>query len=131
MSFALIDLLKKNISINLQRSASVILEQKGDKMPVNGYFDEELNSLSCAIGKPQYEWVPVFIHEYCHYLQWTKNLKLYKKYIKYNAGEKTDLWLARKLSLPRSEVSQCINLVRDFELDCEKRVVRLMKKYRV
>ena len=64
---------------------------------VNGYFDSDTKIFMCCIGKDMSEWMPIYIHEYCHFKQWE---------------EKADVW----------ENGSDLEL----EADCERRVVDMI-----
>ena len=52
------------IKVRLPKTQTVIV----DNIKVNGYFDDDIQKmLKCAIGKPEKEWFPMFVHEYCHF----------------------------------------------------------------
>lgn len=96
-------------------------------IPCSGYFDEE--SLVVATKKKNIQdWLDILVHESCHLDQFTEKssfwfpdevgLHVVESWIK---GKKINVSKAREAFL------NTINL----ELDCEKRTVRKLKKYKI
>lgn len=68
-------------------------------------------------------YLPTFIHEYCHFLQWknksvyfTKGIKSTERYYKWLGGETEDV-----------DISDLRN-IQKMELDCDRRAIKIIKK---
>jgi len=95
-----------------------------------GYFDEDDRILVVATRKPQKDWLPILVHEFCHSQQWVEKEPLY---IKITKNKKLDLmwdWLEGK-DMPMSVVRKSIRAYQKMELDCEKRSVRHIKNFQL
>lgn len=130
LSEAIIDMLQHHVSLKLLNK-NKIREVIGKKVfRYNGYFDEP-PTFACAIGKPQKEWLLIFIHEYCHFCQWKEKEPKYLKVDKTKGMEDYDNWLAYKAELSPQVVKKCTRVVQEMELDCEKRVVEIIQNYQL
>lgn len=67
------------------------------------------------------EWMGVLLHEYCHFLQWRDDSKVWNQFCDY------DITYSSILNHPQKFKKQLVALI-ELELDCEKRVVRIIKK---
>jgi len=98
-------------------------------MRTNGYFDHmsEPARLAVATGDSA-KWFWVFVHEYCHFNQWIEQCAgwlEYEKYVKH-----WDVYASGICpNVKGMDVIKEFQCARDLELDCEKRVVRMIKKY--
>lgn len=124
ISEALIEMIENKVSINLLRKN--IIDMNGTC--VNGFFTGKPLTFNCAMAKAQKDWVPVFLHEYCHYKQFKENSKKWDNFLKVG-GYKIWDWINNKIELNSSELKEIVNVTRDLELDCEKRVIKIIEKY--
>lgn len=90
----------------------------------SGYFDEENRVLACATNKK--DWLSILVHEYGHMTQWIDNCKTWKKMEDTSATYKVDKWLGGGKV---KHVNYHIDIVKNLELDNEKRSVKLIKDY--
>jgi hypothetical protein len=92
-----------------------------------GEHDAESKSFVVRIKDSIEEWFPNFIHEYCHYLQVKDN-----KFVGSIWNETLSLlwdWVdGGKAAPPEEKRVLYVNRVRRLELDCEKRVVKEIRK---
>lgn len=98
----------------------------------NGYFDSEKLDLKCAINKPILEWIPILVHEYSHFEQWKENCPSWR-HIEINGQDISDdmfLWISGK-RVVNSRLRKIISKVRNCELDCEKRAVQIIHKFKL
>lgn len=107
---------------------SVSLE--GD-LPASGFFDAKRKKGVLGVGtcKPINEWLPVLVHESCHMDQWEQNEPLWKK----SENQKYNIfgdWLIGK-RCNKEQAYKCINVLKELELDCEKRAVEKIKCYKL
>lgn len=114
---ALQELIAKGVSIHL------IAKDKVGKW--SGYFDDTAPELKMATGKPKEEWLPIFVHEYCHFLQW-QDENFSDDHIDWDAIEE---WTDGNKKMKREAIVPLLYGARDVELDCEKRTLELIRRY--
>lgn len=90
----------------------------------SGYFDEDQKHIK--IGRKTPDFLSILVHEYCHFLQYINNSRVYQKSEK--ASRIVDNWFAGKNYSPLI-LKRAFFIVRSMELDCEKRAVRLIRKF--
>ena len=98
---------------------------------VNGFFGEEEKLLSCAMDKPRQKWLPILLHEYCHFKQWQTQCRAWKRTY-FNGEDISDaifLWVKHKKRYKFADLKRYAAATRDVEADCEKRAHRLIKKF--
>jgi hypothetical protein len=90
------------------------------------YFNSKQKPvLRVAIGKKtEEEWFGVLIHEYCHFLQWKDNCRVWK------AFNKADFSFSSIIDDPKKYEKEILILIR-LELDCEKRSYNLINKTKI
>lgn len=125
---AIVELLDNKVGIQLLRKRRVQFGDKKEDLS-NGFFNDKPLEFACAMSKPQKDWIPIFLHEFCHFRQWKEQVKVWTDLGKYNAEDKLWDWLDGKENLSKIELKRVAMIVRDMELDCEKRVVKLVNKY--
>jgi hypothetical protein len=89
-----------------------------------GYFDDTEKVIKIA-GQSQ-EFLSTLVHEYSHFLQYINKLKIYKK--SNIAGYIIDDWF-RGNEYPEKKLKRAFFIVRAMERDCEKRAIKLIKKF--
>ena len=112
------------IKVRLPKSKTVMI----DGVKVNGYFDDEDEMvLKCAIGKPEKEWFPIFVHEYCHFRQYIEKPSAWRTYSK----EKSDIFFSwiQGQNFHAKTVKRFVKRTVAIELDCEKRVAEAIDKF--
>lgn len=122
----------KSLGIKLIISSTKKFVSMGkDDVETSGYFDAKSNEQKGILGvgtkRPISEWLPVLVHESCHMDQWNEGLPIWKKSenMKYNMF---DDWLMNK-RCNKKDAYYCIDILRDIEIDCEKRSVEKIIKY--
>ena len=95
-----------------------------DGFRCSGYFDECGGTI--AVARKSNEFMQVLVHEYCHFLQYINNSKIYKKC--YDASFIVDQWLKGK-NYPIKKVKRAFFLVRAMERDCERRALKIIKDF--
>jgi len=125
LSHALLDMITNKVSLSLPRKYKVLIE---DNIKVNGYFDEP-KTFVVAMSKPVNKWLPIFVHEYCHYRQSIEKEPCYVNFDKVDGIDEYDPWLAGKAELTKEQLLACTRACQELELDCEKRAVEIMKKF--
>jgi hypothetical protein len=89
-----------------------------------GYFDESKKIIKIAANCTNF--LETLVHEYCHFLQCINNSKIYKK--SDLAGYIIDTWFRGQEYSPE-KIKRAFFLVRAMERDCEKRAVKVIKKF--
>jgi len=110
---------KYNVNCSLRRLKSVNLD--GDTLKCSGWFDESVPELVVAMNRQ--DWIEILAHEYSHLTQWVDKIPLWEK------SEKSLScvwgWLQGENV---KNIKKHLSVVRDLELDNEKRTVNLIKK---
>jgi len=121
---SLMEMIENNVNLKLLYKNRVNIPN--DNNFLNGYFNDYPLEFSCAMLKPQKEWIPIFLHEYCHFKQWKEKSILWEDLKKIQ--NKLWKWIDHKIELDSEELREVISITINIELDCEKRVVKLIKK---
>jgi hypothetical protein len=105
---------------------SILLQQSKKIGDFGGSFDYENKEFIVSMqNKMGFE---IFIHEYCHYLQWKTDRKYFMKLIN-NCGIVFD-WLDGKF-FRKDIIEYAIRGVIELEWDCEKRALDQIKQYKL
>ncbi len=99
---------------------------------MGGYLSEEPLELGVATKKPQKIWVPFLLHEDSHLDQLLEQSPLFTqtKIRGVCASEIITNWVEGKDYSPNT-IQQAIALIRDMELDCERRALKKIKKFQL
>ncbi len=99
----------------------------------NGFFNPESNEMAISIGKPVEKWLDTLVHESCHFDQWVQNCKTWRDMIAIKPDACTQLfeWVFDERKLSKEKVMKMACIMRDLELDCERRSVEKIKKYKL
>jgi hypothetical protein len=89
-----------------------------------GFFNDQEKMIK--IARHSANFLETLVHEYSHFLQYINDSKIYKKSDK--AILMVDEWFAGK-NFPENELRRSFFIIRAMERDCEKRAVRLIKKF--
>lgn len=112
----------KGVQFKVTDGAFLVL----DGLRCNGYFVEEPTPiLAVATGKSSRKWFKTLVHEYCHMLQWLEQTRKWKD------SAKSDYmwsWFVGEDRVTRRQAYRSALYALDLELDCERRVLRLIKK---
>lgn len=114
-------ILSSDISVNIT-----------DGIKVGGYFSDDSDGtkpvLACAIGQPNFERaITLFAHESSHLDQWSEKNDLW---VRSNGISIIDDWLEGK-EVDEEKLDRAIKTTIDLELDCEKRTIDKIKKYKI
>ena len=104
------------------------------KSRVSGYFAEDSKELVCTTKKPESEWLEIFIHEFSHYEQWKENSYTWKLSVLPDGEDSSDLlfsWINGSKDFSKKKLNEIVWRARMLELDCEKRAVKNIKKYKL
>ena len=113
-----------DMSVVFHHAVKVPLDNRGY---VSGYFDDYSKKLHVARNSPI--WLSVLVHEYCHFLQWENDVSVWKKFEKNYKHWET--WVDKRKNLSEKQLNKEFLAVRNLELDCEKRAVKIIKKYKL
>lgn len=124
LSVALNDMVARKVEIKLINKKQIA----EDEVKCNGYYLEKPAIFCCAMRKPIKQWLHVFVHEYCHFLQSKEKSALVKKFDR--ASEKGFWeWLNHEKELDKKAVDYCIEHIKNLECDCENRAVNIIKEF--
>jgi len=127
VSDIVIELIKNKITVILEQTKELHVS---DNITCDGFFNDE--TFVCAVGKPVNTWLSTFVHEYCHFLQMKENCKEHVEYSNNKTVALIDDWIEDEtLKISNVRIKRACELIRDLELDCEKRTVEKMKEYGV
>ena len=89
-----------------------------------GFFNDQEKMIK--IARHSANFLETLVHEYSHFLQYINNSKIYNKSDK--AILMVDQWFAGK-DFPQDKLRRSFFIIRAMERDCEKRAVKLIKKF--
>lgn len=121
------DCIKNDIKLFLHHEKYVVEEWGG----CSGYFDAENKMIVVATKKKKSDWLGVLAHEYCHMLQWLRDVKVWTDCFHYglDTAEIIDLWLKGFVELTNEQKYNYIDRTIKLERDCEQRTVAVIEKY--
>lgn len=144
------DKLIESKEIDFYEDSREITQTFTSKEDCMGCFEiiNDTPKLIVAVGGDKPTAYGVFIHEYCHYLQWKENdpyylnewltkeeAKRFKKFFKklklIECNYVLDYWKVGKYELSPEEVSDFTRRTIEVEWDCERRVIELLKENKV
>lgn len=108
-----------DVSIKLLNTVSV---QYAENIHCAGYFEAE-PELVIKVAKKQKDWLPIFVHESCHFDQWKEEDPVWEYN---NSCAYVDEWLQGEKV---KNINKHIEQVQELELDCEKRTYNKIIKY--
>ena len=98
----------------------------------NGFFDPEKNRMAISIGKPVDKWLNTLVHESCHFDQWVQRDHNWTSMMQYETDACTQLfnhWVHGHKKISKEVAIIMARIMRDLELDCERRTIAKIKKY--
>jgi hypothetical protein len=131
---------KSNLTIKIVRELldhgfSVLLHNKENLDGYGGWFCAEKGDEELVVAMKHHMGFEILIHEYCHFLQWKTDRKLWDKsqstydflfdwisspYLQYNIYVK-----GREVT--EEQLNQSLHDIIELEHDCEKRVLKIVK----
>lgn len=126
----------KNINNFLNKSLKKLKENNipihlsfNKKEVVDNYFDGGFFSkdkFACFANCRFNYWLSIYVHEYCHFLQYLDN----------NVDKNDEFFITiedwingKKINIKK--IQKSIDYIQKIELDCEKRSIKLIKKYKL
>lgn len=122
---------KQNFTIKVVRELlsygfSVHLHQKEHIDGYGGWFGTDLGEEEFVVAMKHHMGFEILIHEYCHFLQWKTDRKLWEKST--NTYDILFDWISNKDSIVSDNLlDQSLHDILEIEHDCEKRVLKLVK----
>lgn len=109
-----------------------LLEEE-DGSTCEGYFSDDPLELVVATRCLYTDFISTLVHEYSHFEQWIEESKYFAggKYFsggKYNYHSILERWIGGE-NFTKKTIERTIDVVRNCELDCERRSVENIKKY--
>lgn len=102
-----------------------------------GLYDENESLLTVCVtdseGKINSDWIKLFIHESCHMDQDVEKSDIWSASVigDTNAFSIVDEWLSNIIELSPTQIEKYIDIMQAIEIDCEKRSVQKIKKYKL
>jgi len=115
------ELSQEGITVKFMGTNLINYTYNGRKDSCGGFFDTK--TLAIATKMSETEWIPTFLHEYSHYLQW-KSSGVWEV----SDVDPYDKWISGKKVNEKKARESMICLLRD-ESDCEKKAVNLIRQY--
>lgn len=112
-----------NVEVSLRKVGFVKAQ---DGVRCAGYFEEKLKGATLVSSLNRPDWIEILAHEFSHMRQWQEESPIWL-----NSGESfvaLDRWLSGSNV---RHMDKHISAVRDLELDCEKRAVKLIKEWKL
>lgn len=117
-----------SFDLNLEITQGKYLYGVGGR--ASGYFDSDDSTIKVAGGKSIKKWLPVLVHEFCHYQQMIEKYPLF--FSKINGEDAYDLfysWLQFEKEYDYEIVKESIQKIILVEKDCEMRSVKLINRF--
>lgn len=110
----------------LSNGFSVLIHRKKELDGYGGWFGAEEGEKELVVALDHDMGFEVFLHEYCHYLQWKENRELWdKSLLTYDILFE---WIDKpELTYTDEQINQSLNDIIELEHDCEGRALRLLK----
>lgn len=105
-----------------------LLMEKAIDEKYGGWFGSEKDEKEFVVAMKRDCAFEIFIHEYSHYLQWKHNRSFFNKKLK-GCNILFD-WLDGK-KYSEKVISKAVKDTIELEWDCEKKVLQLIKKYKL
>ena len=116
--------LKLNVEFKITKTKQV---DNGDHCLCSGYFEDDSGGSRARLlvaGKHK-NWFETLIHEFCHLKQWKEHDPIWQ-----NEHEHFWDWVSGEVpKLSKKHIVMSVRRLRNLELDCEKRAVRMIRKY--
>ncbi len=117
---------KHNVKVHLPKQSCVYIGE----LACGGYSSD--TEIAVGIDKPQEIWFPILAHEYCHMMQTVEKAKVSLQadqpfYDRLDAITIFHDWI-EGTDYPRYAVQKAYTRSRNIELDCEKRVAKLIQQ---
>lgn len=120
---------KNRITIRVSED-KLVYENETDKTGCVGYFSSYNRELAISVyDKNIIKWVGLLVHESCHMDQYLEDRVFWNRCI--NGTANFFEWLDHKREFTPRQLEKNRNLAIELELDCEKRSIEKIKKYKL
>ena len=110
----------------LAHNFSVLLHKKDNLDGYGGWLGTDEGEQELVVALNHHMGFEIFIHEYCHFLQWKHDRKFWD-----DSTEYYDIlfdWVAdHNLSIEDNVLQKSLETILSIEHDCERRVLKLVK----
>jgi len=110
----------------LNNGFSVMLHKKDNLNGYGGWFGTDEGEEEFVVALNHHMGFEIFIHEYCHFLQWKTDRKFWD-----SSCEHYDTlfdWVENKeVTVSEEDLQASLHTILSIEHDCEKRVLKLME----
>lgn len=120
----------KKSRLELRLSDTELVYAPEDPVPTRGYFLEDPLILAVGMDTRIGNWLALLLHESCHFDQWREKDPTYKG-AHVGKEDATDLvfrWVGGE-DIPLDTVHLAIDLTKECELNCERRVVKKIRQF--
>jgi NAD-dependent dihydropyrimidine dehydrogenase PreA subunit len=118
------DCLRNGVKIIFHPKTEIKLSKN---IGVSGFWTDVDKELHVAIYCD--EWLTVLAHEYSHFCQWKEGKFIDDETT--NALNDFDDWINGSKELSKKKLEKTCKLIQKCELDCEKRALKFIKKYKL
>jgi hypothetical protein len=102
-----------------------------DENNVSGaYFLEDPLEIGVSTKINYVDFLTTLVHEFSHFEQWRDDSPYYIRGYKGLDGDILARWLNGE-DFKKSTIKECTAIIRDCELDCERRAIANIKKYKI
>ena len=101
-------------------------------VPTGGYFSPVQKVLVVATGLRWEDWVGTLAHEFSHLRQWANDARVYLESDiddEMDYCRLVDMWIGGYFEFTDAQADDCFRRVRNLELDCVRRSVRLLSAW--
>jgi hypothetical protein len=110
----------------LEHGFAVMLHRKTDINGYGGWLSTDDNEKELVVALDHHMGFEIFIHEYCHFLQWKHAREFWDQSITYY--DMLFDWIENKdLNFSEDDLDKSLKTILEIEYDCEKRVLNLIK----
>ena len=106
-------------------------EFKDEDGSCTGYFIDDPLELGVATKGKYHDFLETLVHEFSHLEQWRENSPFYiAGYRGLDSWTVLSKWLSGQ-EYKRKTVKKCLDIIRDCELDCDRKAVVNIKKFNI
>jgi hypothetical protein len=110
----------------LNHGFSVLLHKKKDLNGYGGWFGTDVGEEEFVVAMDHHMGFEIFIHEYCHFLQWKYNREFWDSSCEYY--DTLFDWIENpQLEVSEENLQKSLETILTIEHDCESRVLKLVE----
>jgi len=119
------DCAKEGVQVTFLPKSSL----KTDNITCSGWFDDKERKLFVATRNPMRDWIPILLHEFCHFKQWQTKEPSFMNLMRHpHLDDDMWSWLEGK-EIPAERVKKSISAYQEMELNCERMAVEHLEKF--